>query len=220
MKKTGPIRVLITEDHPVTAQGLIFFLSQYEGLNISHIELATDGLQACSLLKAETFDLLLLDLNLPHQDGFDTLKWIKNNLSPAPLILIYSNYGHPRMVKRANQLGAQGFVQKSTGLEALLEAIQLLLQGEKVVKIRPVGVAVAEEKDEAVRDTYIAKFHLTKRELEVLALISRAMSNKEIAQELYISEHTVSVHRKNIMRKLGVRNTAGLIRAAYDFSLL
>jgi len=109
-----------------------------------------------------------------------------------------------------------------------MEAIRVILTGKtffgKGVRLNDPFEMVNGKREKRENDPYedrfIKKYNLTKREIEILRLITLALSNKEIAKELFISDQTVSVHRKNIMRKLGVSNTAGLIKVAYDNSLI
>jgi len=144
-------------------------------------------------------------------------------------VLVLTVYDDPKFVKSAFKNGAHGYILKNKGIDELFVALHQVLDEHESyigegVQVSENGatraVAGKQQTDFHLEDRFIKKYNLTKRELEILRLITHAMSNKQIAQELFISDQTVSVHRKNIMRKLGVSNAAGLIKAAYDFSLV
>jgi len=219
------VKVIIADDHQLFIAGLQTLLRGGEKFQFDIEGIAHTGEGLLSLLKQTEPDLLILDLNMPERDGLDVLGTIRIQY-PNLKILTLTMYDEVKIVKSAFKSGVDGYVLKNVNKEELMEAISDVLDGErfigKGVKLST-DIENIHNKDVVFfrfEDKFIKKYNLTKRELEILKLITLALSNKQIAKELYISDQTVSVHRKNIMRKLGVSNTAGLIKIAYDNSLI
>ena len=218
-------RVIIADDHRLFADSLAVGLNQIENPNLKVVGIANDGEELMHLLSKINGDLLLLDLNMPIRDGFSVLPEIKQ-LYPQLKILVVTQYQEEKFIKKIFELGSDGYFIKTMSLHALAQAIEEVLEGSvympQGLRIFPKknGIKKAKEANGEFEDHFIIKNNLTKREIEILNLISDAHSNKEIAQELFISDQTVRVHRKNIMRKLGVSNTASLIKFAIDHSLI
>jgi len=220
-------KIIIADDHQIFIEGLKTVLREMKGeVEIEIIGEANTGISLLKMLEQKEADLLLLDMNLPDMDGLEILSKIRINKNDIKIITL-TMYDESKIVKSAFRAGVDGYILKSNGVNELYEGIKEVLKGNTFMgtgvgltngftskTIKPGRLTMSYE------DRFIKKYHLTKREMEVLKLISQALSNKEIGKELYISDQTVSVHRKNIMRKLGVSNTAGLIKAAYDNSLI
>ena len=219
------VNVVIADDHQLFITGLKSILSDIEGYEINLTDIANDGEELLTILKKNVPDLLILDLNMPERDGLDVLDVIRDQYDDLK-ILALTMYDESKIVKSAFKSGVDGYVLKTSGKEELVRAIIEVLDGRtflgKGVSLNSLTSKASRKSDNAYHfeDKFIKKSNLTKREFEILRLISLALSNKEIAKELFISDQTVSVHRKNIMRKLGVSNTAGLIKIAYDNSLI
>lgn len=219
------IKVVIADDHQLFAEGIKNLLRRTDRFNIEIIGEAQNGKELIALLKRIDPDLLLLDLNMPELDGLGVLELVQDKQRQLK-ILALTMYDDAKLVKSAFKAGVDGYMLKNSDPRELLDAIDEVLKGktylgEGVELIqngsRPNKLSASQE---MFADKFIKKYNLTKRELEILKLITNALSNKEIAKELFISDQTVSVHRKNIMRKLGVSNTAGLIKIVYDNSLI
>ncbi|MEO1516659.1 MAG: response regulator transcription factor [Bacteroidota bacterium] len=219
------IRVVIADDHHLFIAGLKTILGNVEGYDFSIVGVAHNGTDLLPILKRTRPELLLLDLNMPERDGLDVLGVIREEYRDMH-ILALTMYDEAKIIKSAFKSGVDGYVLKNVGKNELVRAISEVMKGNTFlgegVKLSAIIETVPKHTEAGLffEDKFIKKYNLTKRELEILRLISQAMSNKEIAKELYISDQTVSVHRKNIMRKLGVSNTAGLIKIAYDNSLI
>ncbi len=225
------IRTVIADDHQLFTEGLKNILRKSDRFDFDIIGEAENGNKLIPVLEKSFPDLLLLDLNMPESDGFDVLLKIREEYSELK-ILALTMYDEAKLVKTAFKAGVDGYILKQTGPTELMEAIDIVLQGKtyvgqgvdivgnQYVSSKAMNGNAKKPKRDKFEDKFIQKYNLTKRELEILKLITQALSNKEIAKELYISDQTVSVHRKNIMRKLGVCNIAGLIKIAYDNSLI
>lgn len=223
-KKT--VKIVIADDHHLFVAGLKTVLKESDKMDIEVIGVANTGKDLLSLLKVTEPELLLLDLNMPDGDGLGVLTEIKSSY-PELRIITLTNYDEVKLVKSAFKAGVDGYILKTIGISELITAIDVVLEGKtfmgKGVKLNKNdlnGHKKGYGEQKIFEDKFIKKYNLTKRELEILSLIAQALSNKEIATELFISDQTVSVHRKNIMRKLGVSNIAALIKIAYDNRLI
>ena len=218
------IRVVIADDHQLFIEGIKTILTRAtDPFRFEIIGEAHSGKELLNLLKQDEPELLLLDLNMPEGDGLNMLTIIKKKYKNIR-VLALTMYDEVKLVRTAFNEDVDGYILKSTGKLELIDAIAEIMDGGRFFGE---GVRIHIAPDEFVDkipgqfdDKFVQKYNLTKREIEILKLITQAMSNKEIAKELYISDQTVSVHRKNIMRKLNVSNTAALIKLAYDNSLV
>ena len=218
---------MIIDDHRLFAEGLEALLNISERVNVAISEISRDGEAIYRVLTKKRIHLVFLDLNLGVKNGLDLIEPIKD-LSPTTKVLIISGYEDEKFVRRAFANGADGYLLKGSPLEELEDAIETVMSDNTFMGK---GVQVtARRRDyrelrrngihsKGYMDHFSVKHHLTKREHEILHLITQAFSNKEIAQKLFISDQTVSVHRKNIMRKLGVSNTVSLVKAAQNLSM-
>lgn len=222
------IKTILADDHCIFIEGLKSVLRTSEKYAFEIIGTASNGEELLRLVRRKPADLLILDLNLSEIDGLEIIHTIQRERISLR-ILVLTVYDDPKFVKSAFKSGAHGYILKDKNIDELFVALQKVLTEQESyigegVQLSENGthrsIIGKQQTDFHLEDRFIKKYNLTKRELEILRLITHAMSNKQIAQELYISDQTVSVHRKNIMRKLGVSNTAGLIKVAYDFSLV
>lgn len=219
------VRIVIADDHQLFIAGLKTILSGTDEQKFEIVGIANDGESVIQLLKTTPADLLILDLNMPERDGLDVISSIRGQYSDLRIIAL-TMYDESKIVKSAFKSGVDGYVLKNSGMDELDEAISEVLAGRtflgKGVWLNSSMEHLKSKNPDAFQfeDRFTKKYNLTKRELEILKLITLALSNKEIAKELFISDQTVSVHRKNIMRKLSVSNTAGLLKIAYDNSLI
>ncbi len=221
------IKTVLADSHRIFLEGIKTVFESQKDFSIDLVHECNNGTHLIEVLQKYPVDLLILDLNLPDKDGFEVLDYIHKEKIDCK-VLILSAYDDPKIVKNAFRKGVDGYILKDQPIEELFEAIQMinddnnyLGEGVKLVGTSFFKGAFGRKKSlPQLSDKFVKKHSLTKRELEILGLISQALSNKEIAKELFISDQTVSVHRKNIMRKLGVSNTAGLIKLAYDYCLV
>lgn len=215
------IRVILADDQQIFIEGLKNILENHNGRHINVVATTCSGQKMVELSKGSEAQLLIFELNLQDIDGLEALQKLKAHKQLKKLVL--SRYDDAKLIKSAFKAGADGYVLKNTDISELLYAISELVQGKSYLGD---GVHLQAKNGyssksgngyrKIFKDGFIKRHSLTKREMEILTLITQALSNKQIAEELYISDQTVSVHRKNIMRKLGVTNTAGLIKEAYE----
>ena len=222
------LKVLIADDHQIFIEGLKVVLARAEKFVCKVAAEANTGNALLKLVDQTEADLLLLDMDLPDMDGLEVLANLKEK-GLKMRVIILSMFDEPKIVKAAFKAGTDGYLLKSNNVTELYEAIQTVMTGQTYMSK---GLSLVNESGKHARfmqdgkismsyeDRFIKKFNLTKREIEVLKLIAQAMSNKEIASELYISDQTVSVHRKNIMKKLDLRSTASLIKFSFENNLI
>jgi DNA-binding NarL/FixJ family response regulator len=195
------IRVLIADDHPMVRQGLRVFLELQPDLEV--VGEAADGAEAARLATELSADVVLLDLVMPVLDGVGTLELMAEQGCTARALVITS-FGEYRTVVPALRAGARGYVSKETDPQALAVAIRAVAAGHVLLSpqiaaalLGPAGIGGADSGPNQ-------QPHLTGREIEVLDLIARGKSNREIARILTVSEKTVKTHVSNVLMKLGV----------------
>jgi two-component system, NarL family, response regulator len=206
-KITGNIRVLVIDDHPVVRAGLASMLSSIPGLTVSGA--ASTGEEALQLIDREQPDVLLLDLRMPGMTGIDLLKVIR--AKPAsPKALVLTSYESDEEIYRAIEAGAQGYLLKSTPQAEIVTAIQAVHNGKHHIPPR-IAARLAER---------MVRSALTQRELEILEMVVRGLTNKQIGNALGISENTARNHINSVIRKLDVSGRTEAATAAIQQGLV
>lgn len=194
------IRLLIVDDHPFFRQGVRLFL---DGIDwITTVDEADNGSQALELLNNKQIDVVLMDLQMPEMDGIDTTQQVLKSW-PEIKVLVLTSFNNWDKVYDALRAGASGYLLKDAKPEELIAAIRAVTAGGNYF-----GPQVAQELLERVsHDKHVEESGLleplTDRELDVLKLIGRGLSNNQIAEELILSIKTVKTHTANIFAKLG-----------------
>lgn len=201
------IRILSVEDHPVFRQGLATILETEPDMVL--VAQAANGVEAIAEFRRHRPDITLMDLRLPGSNGTDILIAIRGEFPDARVIMLSSSDSDGE-IQRALRSGAAGYVLKSMPQDELLAVIRSVHAGKRHVPAE-VAVLLAEHLDEE---------ELTTRELEVLQLIRDGYKNKQIADQLSISENTVDFHVKNIIDKLGAKDRTHAVTIAARRGLL
>ncbi|PCE64413.1 LuxR C-terminal-related transcriptional regulator [Sediminicola luteus] len=208
------IRIAITDDHPLILEGLKTLLAHE-----THITLVgTYGSLAETEagLAVDCPDVLLLDINLPDGNGASNCKHFVKAY-PDLKVVALTNFEESAFVRQIIQNGGKGYLLKNTPKAELLEAIDTIMAGDTYLP-KKIKQQLLNESLGSRTSYFIPK--LTRREKEVLALIVKEHTTEEIAEKLFISVKTVEAHRSNLIQKLGVRNTAGLVRMAVEKGLV
>lgn len=206
------INVLIADDHQMIIDGLKTMLHDAEDIRI--VAEAKDGYQVLKKLEHEDeIDVVLMDINMPKLDGLDCTRQVHKRF-PQIKVLALSQFSEKRFVKRMIKNGAHGYILKDSEKHILEKAIRTVYAGERYFCDR-LSFRLANQ-ELKLQDTKSLFPSLSERELEILNLICKENSSQEIADDLFISFHTVESHRANLMLKAGVKNTAGLVRWAVE----
>jgi DNA-binding NarL/FixJ family response regulator len=220
MQQSLPISILIVDDHAVLRFGLRTILESQKRLVV--VGEAADRSTALALATAKQPDIVLLDLDLGDENGFDLLPNILD-VAPNTRVLVLTGSRDTAAHERVVLLGAMGIVLKETALELILKAIEKVYAGEVwldrtlIANILNTRTRTHGSKEQNARDARIAT--LTDREREIVALIGEGLRNKSIAERLMISEATVRNHLTSILAKLGVADRVELIVFAYRHGL-
>ncbi len=200
----GSIRILISDDHPVVRAGLSGMISAEPGFEV--IGEAGNGKEAIALTGELKPDVVLMDLRMPEMDGVTAIGHIKGDY-PDVQILVLTTYESDADILRAIETGATGYLLKDTPREELFGAIRMVAEGKS-----PLDPGVATRIMQRMRGS--DEEGLSTREIEVLELVARGTSNKEIAKQLWVSETTVKSHMLHIFDKLGVTDRTAAVTAA------
>lgn len=202
--------VLLVDDQSIILDGIESILEREAGLHV--VGRASNGKEAVERADALRPDVVLMDINMPGMDGVEATKRVLN-ASPESRVLVLSSYGHKEFVLELMDVGASGYLLKTTHKAELLEALVAVAQGRRFIakELRALVDLGDRFKDRRGEDRYGS---LSKREVQIVKLILQERTSQEIAEALFISVPTVETHRRNIMHKLDVRNTAGLVKYA------
>jgi two-component system response regulator NreC len=207
------IRVFITDDHEIYLEGLALLLNRQEGIEV--IGTATSGKELLGCVQRGIHaDILLLDVYLPDMSEEELIQQIRATHPDLRIIYLTLLRG-TRYVHKLAKYNIQGYILKNASLEELLEALRTVQEGGSYFS-KDIHIG---DRDEDFRNTITIEDKqideiLSRRELEVLRLICKEYSNAEIADKLFLSVSTVETHRKNLIAKLGVNNTVGLVKFA------
>ena len=198
------IRVLLAEDHDLVREGTRRLLEQNEDLLV--VGEAADGAEAVRMADELDPDVVVMDVRMPVTNGIEATRAIKA-AHPRSRVLVLSAHEDDSYVFPLLEAGADGYLLKTTNGQELAQAIRSLMQGQNVFDAGIMSKVVSHlsGKRRTYRSDDMAE-ELTEREIEVLRSLATGKSNKEIAEELFISAYTVQVHMRNIMGKLGVSN--------------
>ena len=219
MNKLQHIKIFIADDHPVIAHGVKCMVANQVQMTV--VGTATSANEMFKLLPSSRPTILLLDLNMPGSDFYENIIWTKKEV-PWVKIIIFSGYYAPDLVKSLLQSGVKGYVAKESRPEDLIEAIITVSEGSTYTA--PPAYAqtdnVCQQDQSGLHDDFRKRLSLSRREQEILELISKGLSSQGIGKTLYISKHTVETHRKNILRKLDFNTSTELVKFAVQQGLV
>lgn len=208
------IKILLADDHGIVREGVkrLFTLTS----DISVVAEASEGKQVLGLLRQSRFDVILLDLSMPSISGVSLISRVRSSHPDLP-ILILSMHNEPQIAWRALKAGATGYLSKDNEPETLLQAVRRVAEGKRFI-----DPLLAEQMIFDTFDSELSKVRekLTGREYQILLLLSRGKSLNDIAQELSISNKTVSTHKMRLMKKMSFASNAELVRFAVTQGLV
>lgn len=209
------IRLAIAEDHQSLIDGIKLLLQDEE--NIQIVGTANNGLELIEVIEKTKPDIIITDIRMPKLDGIEATKKIKSKY-PEIKILAFTMFDQTDAIEQMMQAGASGYILKNSPLSEVLNAVKIVSKGEQYFdsSIDTTGLNTSNANTKAQK-----KDNLTKRQIQILKLISLGKTSREIGEELFIGTVTVSTHRKNMIQILGLKGTGELMRYAlekkYDF---
>jgi len=207
------IRVLVVDDHPVVRRGIAQILEDESDMECSGT--AESGPEAFACLRKHPADVVLLDLTLPGESGFDILKRLKEDYPKMP-VLILSIHPEDQYALRLLKAGASGYLTKESVPEVLLGAIRKVTAGGRYISPTLAELLAAER----IEGSVPLHDRLSDREFQILARIAQGKALTEIGSELFLSPKTVSTYRQRILEKMGMKSNADLTRYMIEQNLL
>jgi len=192
---TGPIRVMIVDDHPLVRQGLGQLLGADDGFEV--VATLDNGRDAAAQVAALTPDVVLMDVSMPGMDGIAATREVLRHL-PSTHVVMLTSYAEDETVISAIDAGATGYLLKDSDPDDLKKGVRAAARGEAPLAPRAARALLGARHRPATNE------HLTPREEEVLALVGRGLPNKQIAVALGISEKTVKAHLTSVFQRIGV----------------
>lgn len=220
MLTNNRIRLVITDDHKIVREGICSLLARNNEIEI--VGHASDGQSTLELLTVTEADIVLMDINMPIMDGYEATRIIRER-HPATKVIALSVLNDEACIHRILECGAHGYILKSAGKDELFMAIQLVHNGTPYISSDASMRMLDKVLNPISKEVAIlppGSQVLSKRELEVLALIADGYTNAEIADMLFTSKRTIETHRQNILEKTKAKNTANLIKYAFQHKLI
>lgn len=211
MEKTPLTNLFIIDDHQMVVDGLRSLLVNEEKYKI--VGSSNKPKEVMAMLDELKVDILLTDINMPEMTGVELTRNVKKKY-PQIKVLALSMFGEVQVIKEMIDAGISGYILKNTGKQELLEALDKISLGQTFF-----GPEVTKELMKSFKNNDEGS-HLTNREIEIIRLIENELSNKKIADMLFISERTVETHRKNIFRKTNTQSIVGLLKYAYEHKII
>ena len=210
------IKVIIADDHKIFRQGISALISDEDDINV--IGEAGNEQDLKQLLGVDLPDLILMDITFGESNGIDLTNQFTSSY-PGIKILAFSMHDEKSYVLKMLEAGATGYLIKSAGKEEMITAIRTVAKGDGYFS-QEVSALLLRHFSKKDKTSNKVGEELTAREVEVLKLIADEFSNPEIAEKLFISVRTVDTHRRNLLDKLSMKNTAGLVKYAMQHDLL
>lgn len=201
-------KILLVDDHPVLAGGLKTLLADY--MMCECADIAVTGKECMAKLKENSYDLMFLDINLPDGSGIDLCETIHKEY-PQLKILALTSFNEFTCVNKMMNNGASGYVLKNAMPEEIIKGVETVMSGE---------IFLCHEVDILMRSKRDKHIFLTRREVDLLRLITEGYTYQEIADKLFLGSETVKSYRKNLLFKLNAKNTASLVRIAIEEKLV
>ena len=207
------INILIVDDHLIVREGIKRIIDDTQ--DIKTIAEASSGKEAMDLIYKNKYDLILLDISMPKQNGLQTLKLIKKHDKTIPVLML-SMHSEEQYAMRSIKAGASGYITKDTASSQLVTAIRKIHNGRKFISKEVAELIMTDLYHNDEKDPHE---HLSDREFEILKMIASGRTVKSIAEELSISPKTVSTYRSRILDKLNMKNNSDLIHYVIDYKL-
>lgn len=213
MKK---INLLLVDDHELIRKGLTLMLQTQKKLELNIIQ-ANNGKEALKILLKESIDLILLDVNMPVLDGITTLKKLKELNIHIPVLML-SMHKEEDLIRDAINHGASGYILKNSSLDEITKAILATIKRDRYYSNEVSEILINNGKEQ-MPNLIQNEFNLTLREIQIISMLVKEMTSKEIGDCLFISKRTVDGHRNKIMEKIGAKSAIGLVKFAVKYGI-
>ncbi|MFT6053524.1 MAG: DNA-binding NarL/FixJ family response regulator [Roseivirga sp.] len=211
------IKVLLVDDHQLFGEGVRSMFKPADGIEITRI--TTNGHQVPSILDEEKIDVILMDISMPSIDGIGAMQLMKQKGFDVPVLML-TMHQEMKYIRRTLEGGAQGYILKDASKQELAEAIQKVSRRENYFHPKINNQIFDYLRGDKGKEGVDLIGQLSDREKEIIGCIGKGMNSKVMADALFISEHTVKTHRRNIMHKLGVKNTAELVTFSMENGII
>ena len=211
------IKIALADDHKIVRDGIRTMLESQP--NIEVVAEVSNGNEILKKLENTQVDLVIMDISMPEKDGIKATKNLKEK-HPNVKVLALTMSNDDLHIRQMIQAGASGYIMKSAGRKDLKDAIETIMNGKHYFSDEATQSIMMDLVKGKGKSTTMAAVHITDRELEILDLIVQEYTNQEIAEKLFISSRTVDAHRRNLLQKTGARNTAGLVKYAFQHNLI
>jgi len=202
------IKILLADDHAIVMEGLKEVLSADE--EISVVGTATNGEEAVRFVRHNEVDVVVLDINMPVMDGISCSRILKKDF-PNIKIIILTMYAQRSFVEEIVKIGIDGCLLKNNTGKELIDAVLRVMSGKQYYDRLSTFNSDEEE---------VTQYKLSDRELDVIRLMAEGLTSSEIAEKLFLSDHTIKTHRKNILKKLNVSNSSQAVQYALKNELI
>lgn len=208
------LKIVVAEDHKIVVDGIKSILETQQHLKfVGHADNEADVLY---LVQQHNPDVLILDLNLNSKSGFEILEKITRHHKNTQVVIL-TMYNEPAFVRKAKALGAKAYLLKNYNANELLDIINSL--SSKPFQVSA-GIASPQENPQLFNSEFASANNLSPKEKEIIILVAKGLSSKQMAEQLCLSTHTIDTHRRNLLKKLNLPNTASLVRFAYENNLV
>jgi DNA-binding NarL/FixJ family response regulator len=213
----GNINILLVDDHDIVRDGIRALLEDEIGFDITAE--AESGEEAITACKGHDIDLVIMDINMPEMNGIEATQQIMDNLKDIK-VLALTMMDEDEHIRKMIEAGASGYILKSSDKNELVDAITTILDGRHYFSDDATQSVMLDLVKSGTQKQDTDPANLTDREIEVLELICKQLTNQQIAGKLHISIRTVDAHRRNLLQKTGAKNTAGLVTYAIRHQLV
>lgn len=213
MKK---INLLLVDDHELVRKGLTLMLQTQKKIDVQ-ITQANHGKEAIKLAKEQHFDLIILDVNMPVLDGISTLKKLKELAITIPVLML-SMHKEEDLIRDALSNGAAGYILKNSSLDEITKAMISTMKRDRYLSNEVAEILINHSNDE-IPTLIQNEFNLTLREIQIISMLVKELTSKEIGDYLFISKRTVDGHRNKIMEKIGAKSAVGLVKFALKYGI-
>ena len=208
------IKILLVDDHKIFTEGIASLLANEPDFEV--VGECQNAQQVKDFLNKITIDVILLDINLGGDSGLDVCKFVVE-CKPSIKVLAMSMYNDENFITRMMKNGASGYILKNTGAEELLKAIRTVYSGKSYQSAEVLEIIIRGLSRQKQQEKSIYQLRFTRREKEVLELIAKGKTTKQIASDLFISEKTIETHRSNLFSKFDVKNVTSLLKIAIEY---